>query len=115
MQPVRQLAHILETLAVEGEGLFALSDLRGALPDLGPAAFRVLVSRAEKQGLLQRICRGLYWYPRAQGLEPGLLLYRAAARLRADEFISGLSLFVIPAYAGIQSFVEKNGYPPSRV
>jgi len=28
---------------------------------------------------------------------------------------SGLSLFVIPAYAGIQSFVEKNGYPPSRV
>ena len=28
---------------------------------------------------------------------------------------AGLSLFVIPAYAGIQSFVEKNGYPPSRV
>ncbi len=87
MQPVRQLAHILEVLAVEGEGLFALSDLRGALPNLGPAAFRVLVSRAEKQGLLQRICRSLYWYPCARGLEPGLLLYRAAARLRADEFI----------------------------
>lgn len=87
MQPVRQLAHTLEALAVEGEGLFALSDLRGALPELRPATFRVLVSRAEKQGLLQRICRGLYWYPRAQGLEPGLLLYRAAARLRADEFI----------------------------
>jgi len=30
-------------------------------------------------------------------------------------FESGRSLFVIPAYAGIQSFVEKNGYPPSRV
>ena len=52
MQPVRQLAKTLEMLATEGEGLFALSDLRGALPDLSPAAFRVLVSRAEKQGLL---------------------------------------------------------------
>lgn len=87
MQPVRQLAKTLEMLATEGEGLFTLSDLRGALPDLSPAAFRVLVSRAEKQGLLQRICRGLYRYPRARGLDPGLLLYRAAARLRADEFI----------------------------
>jgi hypothetical protein len=87
MQPIRQLANTLEALATEGEGLFTLSDLRGALPDLGSAAFRVLISRAEKQGLLQRICRGLYRYPRAQGLEPGLLLYRAAARLRADEFI----------------------------
>jgi len=87
MQPVRQLDRTLEMLATEGEGIFALSDLRGALPNLGPAAFRVLVSRAEKQGLLQRICRGLYQYPRARGLDPGLLLYRAAARLRADEFI----------------------------
>ena len=33
-----------------------------------------------------------------------------------ERFINlGLSLLVIPASAGIQSLVEKSGYPPSRV
>ena len=38
-----------------------------------------------------------------------------SAWLTANDEITGLSLFVIPAYAGIQSRVEKNGYPLSRV
>lgn len=107
MQPAKQLTYALETLAVPGEGLFTLPDLRSALPNLEPATFRVLVSRVEKQGLLQRVCRGLYRYPRTQGMEPGLLLYRAAARLRADTF-NYLSLESALSDAGVISQIPVN-------
>jgi hypothetical protein len=41
--------------------------------------------RAERQGVLMRVCHGLYRYP-ASGSGDGLLLYHAASRLRAGAF-----------------------------
>ena len=85
MQPIKKLAQVLKGLADEEHYLFTLADLKGALPGHSPGAFRALVSRAEKDGLLRRVCRGLYLYP-GTNYTNGLVLYHAAARLRAHEF-----------------------------
>jgi len=85
MQPIKKLAQVLKELADEEHYLFTLADLKGALPSHNPGAFRAVVSRAEKDGLLQRVCRGLYLYP-GVNYTNGLVLYHAAARLRAHEF-----------------------------
>lgn len=83
MQPIKQLEHVLAELADRDHYLFAATDLQGALP--GHGDLPVLLSRAAKAGLLKRVCRGLYLYPRIEH-PSGLLLFHAAARLRADEF-----------------------------
>jgi predicted transcriptional regulator of viral defense system len=85
MQPIKTLTRVLETLADAEHYLFTLNDLHGATPELGAGAFKALVCRAEKDGILTRICRGLYLYPKVN-YQHGLLLYHAAARLRAGEF-----------------------------
>lgn len=84
-QPMKQLAIIIESIATEDHCLFTLSDLRAALPTLNPGAFKVLMSRAEKSALFKRVCRGLYLYHKVP-YPKGLLLFHAAARLRANEF-----------------------------
>lgn len=83
MDFIRQLERVLAKLADCDHYLFAATDLQGALP--GHGGLPVLLSRAAKAGLLQRVCRGLYLYPRIEHPR-GLLLFHAAARLRADEF-----------------------------
>jgi len=85
MQPIKSLSRILEALTDGEHYLFTLNDLQGAMPEQGRGAFRVLVFRAEKNGLLVRVCRGLYLYPKVN-YPRGLLLYHAAARIRAGEF-----------------------------
>ena len=60
MQPIKRLNRILADLADPEHYLFTLSDLRAALPDLSSTAFRVLLSRAGRSGLLRRVCRGVY-------------------------------------------------------
>jgi predicted transcriptional regulator of viral defense system len=106
MQPIKQLAKVLEDLADKEHHLFTPPDLRGALPGYSAGAFRTLVSRAEKAGLLRRICRGLYLYPGIQDTS-GLVLYHAAARLRADEF-NYISLESALSDAGIISQIPLN-------
>ena len=106
MQPIKHLARILTDLASEGRALFSLADLRAALPEMLPGAFRSLISRAEKDGLLKRICRGLYLYPRASHTD-GLILYHAAARLRADAF-NYISLESALSDAGVISQIPIN-------
>lgn len=85
MQPIKKLTRTLKSLADSDHYLFTLSDLHGALPEQSRTAFKALVCRAEKDGLLKRVCRGLYLYPGVNA-QQGLLLYHAAARLRAAEF-----------------------------
>ncbi len=85
IQSIKQLSKMIESLATEDHYLFTLSDLRASLPTVSPGAFKVLMSRAEKSGLFKRVCRGLYLYPKVN-YQRGLLLFHAAARLRADEF-----------------------------
>jgi len=106
MQPIKQLTRILDDLADEEHHLFTLSDLQGALPDSNPGAFRALVARAEKAGLLRRICHGLYLYPRVHD-NNGLILYHAAARLRANE-LNYISLESALSDAGVISQIPMN-------
>lgn len=66
MQPIKQLSRVLMSLADPGQALFSLTDLRAALPEHTVGAFQAVVTRAEKEMLLKRLCRGFYRYPRHQ-------------------------------------------------
>ena len=105
-QPVRQLAKILEQLANNEHYLFSLSGLRAALPDHSVGAFKTLLSRAEKTGLLKRICRGVYLFPRVT-VPAGLLLFHVAALLRAGDF-NYISLETALSDAGVISQLPIN-------
>ena len=85
MQPIKQLTNVLASLADQDHYLFSLRDLETVIPGQSPAACKAMVARAEKNGLLKRVCRSLYLYPGAN-YPPGLVLYHTAARLRAHEF-----------------------------
>jgi len=103
MQPIKQLNHIISELANEEHYLFSLNDLRGACPGQTHGAFKTLISCVVKGGFLRRVCRGLYFYPKAS-YESGVVLYHAAARLRAHEF-NYISLESVLSDAGVISQV----------
>ena len=106
MQPIKKLYRLLERLADEEHYLFSLDDMRSALPEASPGAFKVLLSRAEKSGLLRRVCRGIYLYPRVS-YPTGLVLFHTAAKLRADCF-NYLSLETVLSDAGVISQIPLN-------
>ena len=106
MQPIKQLTQVLAGLADAEHCLFALHELRAVLPDHGPGAFKAVINRAERSGLLRRVCRGLYLHV-ASGVAGGLLLYHAAARLRAGQF-NYISLESALSDAGVISQVPMN-------
>lgn len=98
MQPRRQLVAILDQLASPERAIFALADLRSALPERSADQFKVLLSRAVTHGELQRVCRGIYLYPRAKP-DPQRVLPRTAARLRAGHFL----------YLSLESVLSQHG------
>jgi predicted transcriptional regulator of viral defense system len=104
MQPTRKLEKVLASLADAEHYLFASSDFQAALGKRGGLA--VVLCRAQKAGLLQRVCRGIYLYPRVN-YPRGLVLFHAAARLRASGF-SYLSLETALSDAGVISQVPMN-------
>jgi len=106
MQPIKTLARTLRHLANADHYLFSNSDLAAILPEVTGPAFNTLLVRAQKNGIVQRICRGLYLNPGAE-YPPGLVLYHAAARLRAHEF-NYLSLESVLSDAGVISQVPMN-------
>lgn len=106
MQPMKELDRLLGRLASEENYLFALDDLRSALPEASPAAFKALLSRAQKTGMLKRVCKGIYLYPRVP-YPAGRVLFHAAARLRADAF-NYLSLETVLSDAGVISQIPPN-------
>jgi len=105
-QPIRRLYQGLDALASPERYLFTPSDMRALVPDISAQAYRTLLSRAAKEGKLERICRGLYVYKPAKP-SSGLLLFHAAARLRAHEF-NYISLETALSDAGIISQVPMN-------
>lgn len=106
MQPVRQLINGLYMLATTDHCIFAPEDMRALVPELSDAAFRVLLSRASANGPLQRICRGIYVFEPVLPRD-GLLLFRVAARLRADRF-NYISLETSLSDAGVISQIPMN-------
>lgn len=106
MHAIKQFKNIISELADEEHFMFSLGDLRGINPGQTKGAFKVLISRAAKNGLLKRICRGLYLYPKVP-FETGVVLYHAAARLRAHEF-NYLSLESALSDTGVISQIPLN-------
>jgi hypothetical protein len=106
MQPIKQLNLILEDLASSEDYLFTLDDLACALPDMNTGAFKALLSRAQKSGMLKRVCKGVYLYPRVK-YPAGLVLFHTAAKLRADAF-NYLSLETVLSDAGVISQIPLN-------
>ena len=104
MQPTKQLEQLLARLADSNHYLFSVQDLKGAIP--GQSELAVLLCRAAKSGLLKRVCRGLYLYPRIE-YPRGRILFHAAARLRADEF-NYISLETALSDAGAISQIPLN-------
>ncbi|TVR16531.1 MAG: hypothetical protein EA401_01180 [Planctomycetota bacterium] len=98
MQSSRQLLAILDRLASPERAIFAVADLRSALPEQSRDQLKVLLSRLVKRGDLQRVCRGIYCYPRARP-DPLLVLPRTAARLRAGHFL----------YLSLESVLSEHG------
>lgn len=83
MQPIRYLERMLADLATPERYLFSATDLHSACPPATNPA--VLLSRAVKAGMLRRVCRGIYLYPRVD-YPRGHVLFHAAALLRANAF-----------------------------
>ena len=106
MQPIRRLMQNLEKLSNPEYCLFTPYDLRSLLPDLSQSAFKTLLSRAVQEGHLMRFCRGLYLYQKVAP-SSGLLLFHAAARLRADGF-NYISLETALSESGVISQVPMN-------
>lgn len=105
-QPLRRLYQGLDTLATPERYLFTPSDMRALLPDISDQAYRALLSRAAQGGRLERVCRGLYIYYPAKP-RSGLLLFHAAARLRAHEF-NYISLETALSDSGVISQLPMN-------
>ena len=106
MHASRRFERDLWGLANEGQALFTLADLAALLPGHSAGAFKTLVSRVTAQGGLERVCRGIYLFPRA-GYPADLLLYHVAARLRAGAFCY-LSLESVLSDAGVISQIPMN-------
>lgn len=99
MQPIKQLEQVLASLASPERYLFMRSDLVGAFPGYG--GLTLLLFRAERLGLLKRVCRGVYLYPRV-AYPRGVVLFHVAARLRAGDF-NYISLETALSEAGVIS------------
>jgi predicted transcriptional regulator of viral defense system len=104
MQPIKQLEEVVASLADAEHYLFANSDFEAALA--GRRGLAVLLCRAQKAGVLKRVCRGIYLYPRVN-YPRGMVLFHAAARLRASGF-NYISLETALSDAGVISQVPIN-------
>jgi hypothetical protein len=98
MQALRRLAAVLDELASAECYLFSPSDLRAAMPDMPSQRFKELLSRAAKNGVLGRVCRGIYLVPRL-ARAPGLILPHTAAKLRVGHLL----------YLSLESALSEHG------
>ena len=106
MTLTRSIERDLSKLADPEHYLFTLRDLAGFMPGRSEAALKAMVGRMTSDGVLERLCRGLYLYPSVH-YPSDLVLYHAAARLRADE-LCYLSLESVLSDAGVISQIPMN-------
>lgn len=86
MQPLKRLERwLLASKPDSGGQLYSSLAFRSLFTDLSPGAYRALLHRAEKIGLLERVCQGIYQYTGAPD-NSGHILFHAAALLRARNF-----------------------------
>ena len=85
MQPIRILEDVLWNNSSPDCFLYAPKDLRVFFPEMSDSALMKLMSRAAEAGVLRRVCKGLYLYPRVQ-YTASKILYMVACRLRSESF-----------------------------
>lgn len=103
MQSKQRLRQVLEHLASPEHYLFSPSDFAVVFSELSYSALKALLSRTVADGLLKRVCRGIYLYDKVD-YPRGLVLYHTIAKLRAYTF-NYLSLETVLSEAGIISQV----------
>lgn len=103
---MRRLIEQLTRLATPDSYLFTPDDLRALVPELSDSAYRTLLARIAARGPLTRVCRGLYVFEPAAP-NNGLMLFHAAARLRAMQF-NYISLETALSDCGIISQIPIN-------
>jgi len=101
MNAISTLDNQLYSLAGEDSYLYAPEDMRALFGSLSDGAYRSLLKRAEENGVLLPVCRGLYLHAKSRH-HKGDLLFHAAARLRASSF-NYISLETALSDAGIIS------------
>ena len=106
MQPIRHLMNAISQLASPQAALFTPADLRALLPEHTDAAFKTLLSRAVRDGLLTRVCRGVYLYDKVHP-DRGLMLHHIATKLRPSS-LNYLSLETVLSDAGVISQIPMN-------
>ena len=106
MTLTRSIERDLSKLVDPEHYLFTLRDLAGLMPGRSEAALKASVGRLTADGVLERVCRGLYLYPGVH-YPSDLVLYHSAARLRADE-LCYLSLESVLSDAGVISQIPIN-------
>lgn len=83
--------------------LFLSEDLKLLFPEINISNFKALLFRMVKQGILERICKGLYAYIDAMPHD-GLILFHAANLIRNDHF-NYVSLETVLSQTGVISQV----------
>lgn len=85
MRTLAVLEKTLSNLADSEHFLFSENDFRSIFPDLTVQNLRMAISRAVKNGILERICKGIYLYPNVK-FDSSTVLFKVASKLRADLF-----------------------------
>ena len=98
MQAMQKLRMNLEKLADSEHYLFSSYDFSALFPEKSRESLLVLLSRAVKSGILERVCRGYYVYQK-NNFPKDLLLYFTAGRLRSDTF----------CYLSLESILSEHG------
>jgi len=101
MRNIEKLKTSLENLADKDHYIFSAGDFYLLFSALSASALNILLSRAVKKGILMRVSKGFYIYPKVN-YERGFELFHLSARLREDNFCY-LSLESVLSEAGIIS------------
>lgn len=102
MQPLQRLENWLRTSGTREHGqLYPAHAFRSLFPGMSSGAYRALLYRAQRRGVLERVCQGVYQYTGNPDTS-GLILFHAAALLRARNF-NYISLETVLSEAGVIS------------
>lgn len=100
MQPIRYLEDILWKNSNSDCFLYSPEDLRIFFPGMSDDTLMKLLSRAAKAHILERVCKGIYLYPKVS-YTASKVLFKVASKLRAECF-NYISLeFVLCSYSVI--------------
>jgi hypothetical protein len=102
----KELTKLLNSFSEVESQLFTISDFSSVFPDMNYTTLKAFLGRAERNGLIRRVCKGLYLNGNTLSAQ-GLFLYHAASYLRSDSF-NYLSLESVLSESGVISQIPLN-------